>query len=511
MNPVPRGSLILMTWMALAVGAAIRILLVLQPACIDRNGVQFVEFARRLNENPREAMRITTRQPGYAFLLLWTHKLVGPTLGGDTPEAWQRSGELLALASGIAVCIGVVLLTRRLFDERVALVAAVLVALWPQGAHLSAGVLSDMPHLAIFLFAALVALGAVERQSPWRIAVAGALAGLAYLFKQEAACLIPAAIWCWWRCSVPGRLRYVGPLAFIAAFAVCVAPHSLATGHLIPNKGPLDVWKLFSDAGSRSFRASGILAYVVSWWEAPGRFFVDWLRSGRYVIGLLFFAGVFLPFAPNADRRGRSLIVSTLAVYVVLVQIRATIYGELSERYAAVAAALTLPWAAAGWLAIIEELPPMLVNASRHLRAPLGFLVVMVPVTPLILYATRPVYDGKDHYREAGAALRQMAAPGDLVLVHEHLEQVMFYADRTHPAKTWIKSRRADSGRRIERLLGKKPAWYVDAEGSRRGEIDEAAHFAWIASQPDRLRLVNSMGPVGRRVFIYQVVEPKGS
>lgn len=491
-----------LTWTAIATAAIIRAILVLQPACIDRNGVQFIEFSRRLAADPIHAMQVTTRQPGFSSLLLWTHRAVGPLVGGDSPEAWQRCGELLALAGGIATCIGVVLLTRRLFDDRTAFAAGVLAAIWPQGGHLSAGVLSDMPHLALFLFAMLQLITAIATRSLIRCAATGALVGLAYLIKQEAAALFLASILCWLLAARagPAKARWLGLAALILAFVAIVSPHSIATGKLLPNKNPLDLFRALS-AGDVS--PNHLLAYVVPWWQTPARFFEEWLRSGRYVIAILFLIAIVSPRAAKAESNGRRLVAWCAVIYIALVQARSVIYGEISERYAAIPAALAIPWAAAGWIVLFQTAAGVSQGSARRV---LLLLVALVVPIPAAIYVARPVYGGKDHYRKAGIELRSLAASGERILAHEHLEQVLFYAGRVYPDNTWIKCRREDTGSRLLRIVrGQKPDWYVDAAGSHRGKLDENEHFRWLASQSTRFEPVQSFGPDEKRVLLYRV------
>lgn len=484
---------------AIGFAVAIRILLTSFPICIDRNGVQLVEFAKRMADDPVAAMKLTTRQPAYSWLLLQTHRLIGPIAGGDTPEAWQRCGELIALIGGLGACVAISAVARRLFDDRIAAVAAVLAACWPQGVVLSAGVLSDMPHLAAFLAAMLLIIDGCSRRSIGRLAAGGAVLGIAYLFKQEAISLFAGGLIAWWLSSrsEPIARRLGGAAGFAVVFAVVISPHSLATGALIPNKNPMDILRLVG-APQRGDGSNAILAYVVPWWQTPGRFFEDWLRSGRYVIPLLFLAGILLKQSAIARREGRALIVATVAVYIVLIQARSILYGEISERYAAIPGVLAIPWSAAGWCALADRL------RARNARwaTALGALILL----PLVVYSLRGITAPKIAYREAGARLRAAAAAEDRVLAHEHLEQIMFYAGRTYPDTTWIKCLRSDASDRIRRYIrGKRPAWYVDAESTHRGELDETRHFAWLRQANDQFEPLIETGRAGSRVVVYRI------
>ncbi len=278
----------------------VRIPLCVQAACISRDGAHFVGYAKKLESDPAKWMRIETKQPGYAYLLLGGHRLLAPWIGGDAPEAWQRSGELLALIGGVASCACVYLLTRRLFDPSIAAVAGILACLWPQGAHLSADTLSDMPHLGLYLAALVVACDALSGGRAWRFALCGLLVGMAYLLRQEAIGLLAAVGLCilWSRTLQPRRRRILALAALLIPFALAVAPYSIARGQIMPNKGPQDLLdssfasarspqdvvssgptrqfdvclcasrsELFSPAGTEFCR----LGWFVAWAQAPQR------------------------------------------------------------------------------------------------------------------------------------------------------------------------------------------------------------------------------------------------
>jgi 4-amino-4-deoxy-L-arabinose transferase-like glycosyltransferase len=456
-----------------------------------------------LQEDPVAAMKVVTRQPGFAGLLLLTHRIVGPYVGGETPEAWQRCGELLALAGGAAACVAVYALTRRLFDELTARLAGLLAVLWPQGAHTSAAVLSEMPGLALFLFGLLLIYDALLRPHGGRLLAGGIVVGLCYMMRQEALALLLAGGFGWWRWSQVGvRRRGLGVGLLLLGFVLVVAPHSILTGRWMPNKNPLDFLKLFA----QNARPIGepTLAYVVSWWMAPGRLIEEWLRSGRYAMGLLFLLGAAWKAAPPAESQGRRLIIATVVLHAALLQARASVYGEVSDRYVVIPAALCMPWAASGWLAMLRFVQQ---RASRARGLAALCVALIVPMAPLILYVARPVYGGKEHYRRAGQWLRLNAAGGDRVLAHEHLEQILYYAGRTYPATTWIRCGRGDDLKRLEAVVARdRPQWFVDAEGTHRGELDEGSHFAALqGGAVPSLRTAWVAGPPGRQVHVLRV------
>jgi len=484
-------------------------------ACISRDGVHFVAYAKQLSADPVSAMRITTKQPGFSYLLLGTHRALGPILGGDTPLGWQRCGQLVGLIGGVCVCGLVFFLARRLFDTTTASVAGILAAVWPAGAHLAADVLSDMPHLALYLLAFLVAYKALATGRVRHMALCGVIAGIAYMLRQEALGMLvaPAICWCLPTHRRSWRPKLLGVALLALCFAVVVAPHSIVTGRLMPNKSLGELLFSLSLTADAHQSPPLVLAHAIPWWMAPARMAEAWGKSGRYVISTLFLLAMFLKSAPRAEANGRRLAVAAVLLQLLAVQFRVKSYGEISSRYMVVPLALSIPWAAAGLLALLNIISLRL-RAKWPIR-PIDVRtagVVLVSL-PMLFYLTKPIGTGKAHYRHAGEWLYENAEPDDGVLAHRRLEQLMFYAGRTSPDETW---RRLDEAATVDdirrRLDGHAARWLVDVKASRRAVIDESAHFQALTNGGlPRLHTAWRNGPAHRMAFIFRIDDNLGA
>lgn len=427
-------------------------------ACISRDGVWFVEMANKLADDPVRHMQIETKQPGYSILLLAGHSLFGGMLGGDTPEAWQRIGTMIAGVGGVAVCAIVYLLTLRLFAPTVATVAGVFAAFWPDGARLSADVLSDMPHLALYLGAILVVIGASDRALIPRALAAGAIGGIAYWFRLEAIGLLPAVA-IWLVTTAPKNRRTQAIFAaglFVLAFAACAGPYVVlarlpATTEIAPGV-------------AQTTTTTTIWANAVSPQALPGRLAEEWAKSGRYVFAALFLACLFIKSIPRATRLPTMLIGLVGAFHLMLVAARVLKYGELSGRYMAILAALTIPWAAAGFVYLVQLAIARSRDDSRYKFIPIWATGLMLAIFPLIYYGIQPINPARATLRAAGTWLCANASGDDVILADaENLAQVQFYAGHIYPhRKGWEKlERNADAATRREAIERIKPRWFV--------------------------------------------------
>lgn len=162
------------------------------------------------------------RTPGYPILLAGLF-----VIGGDDPPVfWGRA--LSALLGTIAIA-GVASLAKLLFDERTALVAAAMAAVYPEAIALSVFVLSEAPLCPLIvwqLFAWSKAWRRVgvspARVSGWAV-LAGLLAGLATLMRPSWLLFVPFA----------GGIGFiVSSVSGTARNATKGVPHSALRRHL---------------------------------------------------------------------------------------------------------------------------------------------------------------------------------------------------------------------------------------------------------------------------------------
>ncbi len=508
------------------VALIVRALLCSQLACISRDGVHFVSYAKQLGDDPVRWLRATTKQPGYAYLLLGTHKVLGPAPAEDGPLAWQRCGQLVALLGGVAACALIYLLTRRLFDSTTAAVAGIFAAFWWQGARLSADVLSDMPHLALYLAALLLGLSALKSRQLWKPALCGLAAGLAYLLRQEALGIVAAVVICllWPSRGLSPRRRVLSVAVLALCFAAVVAPYAVAVGKFMPNKGASDLFHAASPVSLVLDRPPVMLAHVIQWWQAPARMAEAWARSGRYTISTLVLFALFLKSTPRAESTGRRLVITAVLLQVVLVQLRVARYDEISTRYMVIPLALSIPWAAAGLVTLLNLIIRMLEPSGTVTRAVVVMVGIAVPLAPQVFYNAKSINEDRRALRDAGRWLYDHVEPGDRVLAHERLTQLMFYAGRTYPDETWIrmpespprKSPPHESGDPASNVIRQvrehitqdenRPTWFVDVEATRRSKIAESAYFqALLDSAIPQLHHKWYTGPEGRQAHIFRV------
>ncbi|MCK6456645.1 MAG: glycosyltransferase family 39 protein [Phycisphaerae bacterium] len=502
-----RAALIALSLLA----AVLRITQAARLECVSRDGVHYVEFAKQLADDPIFYLRAHRSQPGYSLALLGTHRIIGTFVAADPVLAWQRCGQLLAIAAGVAVVPLVFALAAALFDRSCALIAAAFAALWPHAIECSADVLTDMPHLALYLLAMLLAIRAMRTGRFRPIAAAGLIAGAAYLVRQEALALPIGIAAAWWFATAaqPVRRRIAGMAAVALTFSLAVAPYVAATGSLLHKKGLHELLQGPQDENAairvpHDIRSTATprLAGAVTLWSAPLSAAEGWARSGRYVFSTLAFMGVLWHRVPRAERSALRLVAVLAALHVAAVLLRGRSFGVISIRYMIVPAALCLPWSAAAF----KQLAAVLRARSRT-RAPVvvAALICIIPLLAPLRYAPNR---GKLHLYDAGLWLRAHSDPADVVLTRPQLSPLVFYADR---ARYWPEGLPAD--RAIAEFDARRPTWFADfdapTEPSQPPTPDERRFLERVRERlngrpPDYS--IDARG--GRRIRLHRLAPP---
>ncbi|MCG3125845.1 MAG: hypothetical protein CHACPFDD_00672 [Phycisphaerae bacterium] len=496
-EPVPKrakaaravGALALVVILA----AAWRMTLAAAVPCISRDGVEFCWYAERLGtQGVAHLSSPQTRQhPLFPLLILATQRVARACGAADGPLLWQRCGQGIALASGLTLVIVVALLTRvvvRGLDltvdaDRAAIWAAALAALLPLNAYLSADVMSDPLHAALYLAGLGLLLG---RSTAGRTFVAGVLAGLAFLTRPEGAMVAlagAAALLLRWRREGAARHgRWPRSIAALAAgFLLCATPFWIATGRLgSPKK---DLFSTRPPAGAaydasrrppaseRLPAASADLLGVlvtrdVSWLMAGPLALYETARGAR-VFGLL----LALPVLVRLRRRmwAAPLDVPLLAAigHFALTALLLRRWGYLDPRHTLVVVLLALPFAAM----LLDRLSACL--ADRR-RAAAAWVVIAACLLTFGVYARRVPNAQDGYWREAAAWLaeHEPGAASRLLLGGSKEKRLAFYAGMQH--QNWPENSPSFETLR-EHLLHFKPAYFALETGTgdeRRGNAE---------------------------------------
>jgi len=214
------------------VALAIRLYLSLTSFCISGDGVAYLVMAREFAAGDTGALLRSVFSPLYPVLIAALHWVV--------PD-WEVAGNLVSALAGSAAVMTIYAMTREVFARRdVALGAAGLAAIHPELAGYSASVRTEAGYIFLMTGTVWLLIRSVRTRRVRTAAAAGALGGLAYLYRTEAIGLpmvgiaaLAAASLVWRECEI--RWTIAAAAVFAAAFLVIAGPYlvylRVSTGH----------------------------------------------------------------------------------------------------------------------------------------------------------------------------------------------------------------------------------------------------------------------------------------
>ncbi len=427
----------------LALAGAWRLVIALLLPALSRDGVVFCGYARELGRLGVAYLRQPEAQqhPLYPALVLAAQRAARLLGAADTPWTWQYSGQFVAGLAGVAVVALVGAITARLIRrlalpvkrETTVLAAMGLATVLDANIWLSADVMSDQVHLALYLGAVYCLL---DLQSLRAALAAGVLTGLAFLVRPEG--LMPlagglAVLATQWRHAGPQAWR--GPVGratvLLAAVLVLVAPYWVLVGRFSTKKNPLETLEhaaVVEMPGEVPADDGVVLAKLeqreYSWLTVVPEALYKTLRAGRVLVPLF----ALLPVVNLRKQWLGPVLVGWTACIAghfaaVLMLLKHPGGGYLHPRHTLVIVALLMPFAAL--------LIGRLVVLARERRQPvLRWAVLAVVYLPLGLYGLRIPNDA-DRFLTASARwlnAHEPNAAGQRLVSGSSPQRIAFYA-----------------------------------------------------------------------------------
>jgi hypothetical protein len=416
-----------------------------------QDGLKFIRIARQFQTQPwTDVVRGSDSHPLYPALIAATEPIVACFIdrGHDT---WRLAAQIVTVFASVGLILPIYGLTRRLFDRRIAWMAAALAVLLPRAAELGHDTLSD----SLGLLCTFLALwwGAIAiRRRDWRFALAAGLAGgLGYLARPEVI-LVPFAIVLTWFVSLipASRVRDVtrGPVVailFLSALTV-IGSYALVKGELSeklavritaslglkrqtirttpqPTQRGLDDprWD-FSPKEETDHIPIRNWQYAVirtlgKWWEE-----LCWLFAVMTVWGLSrerFIRGLCLGRDPDDSASlERNLLLIFAAVHGLALVRHSSLLGYLSGRHVMPLVYASLPWAAAGSFVCARGIAVKLrwgPRLARGMGVAAGALVVAASIA-VQMQPNHLNHLSRFGHWAAGQWLSKNARPSELVL-----------------------------------------------------------------------------------------------
>jgi len=192
---------------------------------IESEGAEYARIAENLR-NGQGYVGISTPGTQLVFPPLFPSLIATASLIAHND--YELAGRLVSFLLGALLPLPVFGVAIRLFNRRVAMIAALLTVFYPVFVHLSFSVFSEGPYATILLTAVCLVLRAFDRPSILNSAFVGGAFGAAYLIRQEAVAPLVVAILVGLIAGEDSSLaKAKRALAALAAFMVLASPEVL--------------------------------------------------------------------------------------------------------------------------------------------------------------------------------------------------------------------------------------------------------------------------------------------
>src|SRR5262249_14032097 len=142
----------------IALGAALHAAGMMRAVLPAQDGLKFLRIARQFQTRPwADVVRGSDRHPLYPALVAVTEPVFAAVCGHG-PDTWRLAAQAVSALAALALLVPLYGLTRDLFDERIAVLAALVYVVLPIPAAIGHDALSDS--LALCGFVVALRLGA---------------------------------------------------------------------------------------------------------------------------------------------------------------------------------------------------------------------------------------------------------------------------------------------------------------------------------------------------------------
>ena len=228
----------------------IGIYLISTTAVIARDGVGFIEYAKKLEIAPTKTMIQEYQHPGYPMMILGIHKAIRLLSESDSLFSWIYSAQSIALVFRllsiiVLYFIGKNLIVRRMSygRGRFSFWAILILILLPKPAHYGSDALSDWPQLFFLATGMLLLMRSATNRKWWLFGFAGLTAGVGYLIRPECAqVIIYGSLWLGLQLlgakrSVNRPKTVLALALLVGGFLVAAGPYMRLKGAVFPKKG----------------------------------------------------------------------------------------------------------------------------------------------------------------------------------------------------------------------------------------------------------------------------------
>ena len=424
--------------------SALGIYLIATTVLISKDGVTYINLARRLSGEPLAVVR--DLPVGYPFLVFASHKLAAIFGAGSSVLSWTCSAQGVTLLCRVLALIPLYFIGKLLVGSTRSFWAIMILTFLPNAAQLGSDTLRDWPHMLFLASGLWLLLRGVREGAWWTLAGAGMAAGLGHIIRPECGqVVVYGASWFLMRLVVPEpntkRPALVGGLAvLLLGFADTSIPYMAARDQILPQKlreyigisapqeseANHDMTMESASTTQAAFALGGTIRAIEE-------------LTGQISDSLMYYFVPALVLGVYAHIRRRSVLSNTEKFFIpafVLLNVLMMImlyshWGYLSRRHCLPLVAVLIFYVPEGLEIIARRLDLRFSKAGvQDARSSQRWFFILLAVGAGICarkLLSSLGYD-KQGCREASEGLRQNSRPTDVVAVPDL--RISFYAER---------------------------------------------------------------------------------
>jgi len=411
---------------------------------IAKDGVTYIEYAKKFAVGPAKAMRDVSSAPGYSFLICSTNKLINLFYEESSLKSWIISAQVVSLAGKVIATVALYFVGSLLVGRRMSFWAILILTILPIPAEYGSDALTEWTYIMLLAIGFWLLLLGARFSKWWIFGCVGLIAGLGYLIRPECCQLvIYGTAWLLFNLIRPQnkmyRVKATGALILLlAGFAVIAVPYMRFMGYVFPEQS-IGRFVLFERVTEYDFGSANLLCeYSAALIPAKiiggfGKFANNICEILMYYFVPFFLIGIYSRFKryniTSAERFFIPILVLLNTGVLIWLYCKA---GFMSKRHTLPLVSLTIFYVPIG-LQVISDLlaggTSSNGNKTNTEKVQFWFFVLsavgMVICMPKLF---RPIRIEKQGYREAAKWLRENTTAADIIAVPD--ARISFYAER---------------------------------------------------------------------------------
>lgn len=421
------------------IALVIGVYLIATTVLIADDGAFYVEQARNFSDNPVGIMK-KSLPGGYPILIIAAHRLITLFNSNTSAFVWIYCTQSLSLLCRMMSLIPLYFIGKLLVGYRYTFWGLLILIILPYPAELGSDAVREWPHILFLSTGLLFLILACRKGRWWMFVIAGLMAGLGQIIREEGAQVMLYGI-LWLSISLFFTNYKVSRLKTVCFILVLIAGFAIPTLSCVRIKGdilPLKVKTLIKKAafsqpqkGGDSYdiikrpkhqdssvpvdilNAFGKLASRIS--ENLMHFFVLPLAIGLYLN--------LLKQRKKILFDGRFFIIALLVLYLMMMLLLYTNYGYLSRRHCMPMIVFTSFYIPVGLTAIASWM-----GKSNRKGIQYYYILLLIGIAICLPKLVRPIRIEKQSYREVAEWLNKNTAPTVGIAVPD--KRITLYAER---------------------------------------------------------------------------------